>query len=85
MDLLKVYGAEVTLMIAAMLGDRREVERLLEAGSDVNAKSAEGLTALTGAADWDTPMSSDCSWKKAPMSIPKPPMEIRLSCTLPKR
>lgn len=54
-ELLKAYGAEVTLIVAAMLGDTREVERLLDAGSDVNAKTADGLTAFIAAAELGHP------------------------------
>lgn len=44
-------GANVTLTVAAMLGDKIEIQRLLAAGCDVNAKEADdGLTPLMGAA-----------------------------------
>lgn len=50
-ELLKAHGAEVTLTIAAMLGDEREVRELLDKGADVNGKASDGLTALIGAAE----------------------------------
>ena len=47
--LLKAYGAEEGLPAAAMLGDKTKAQRLLEAGSDVDVKSQDGLTPLMGA------------------------------------
>jgi len=48
--LLRAHGAEMTLTSAAMLGDRDEVQRLIEAGADLNAMEGEGWTALRGSA-----------------------------------
>ena len=49
-NLLKSRGAEMTLPIAAMLGDKAELQRLIEAGADVNAQDRRGRTALMNAA-----------------------------------
>jgi ankyrin repeat protein len=48
--LLKAKGDEVTLPVAALIGDRPEVEHFIEAGSDINMSVADGLTALIAAA-----------------------------------
>jgi len=45
-ELLKAKGAEVTLPVAVMLGDREATKRLLAVGSDVNARDRIGRTAL---------------------------------------
>ena len=47
--LLKSHGAEVTLGIAALLGDVGEVQRLLDAGAAVNGKDHHGWTPLMNA------------------------------------
>lgn len=48
--LLRRHGAEMTLNIAAMLGDGSEVQRLLKTGTDVNKRNEGGRTALMDAA-----------------------------------
>lgn len=48
--LLRVHGAELTLASAAWLGDKEEVQRLLETGTDVNAKNRQGLPPVIAAA-----------------------------------
>ncbi|MFH1117872.1 MAG: ankyrin repeat domain-containing protein [Pseudomonadota bacterium] len=50
MKLLLQYGAPVTLHIAAMVGDKAEVQRLLDLGVDVNECDAFGQTPLLWAA-----------------------------------
>jgi uncharacterized protein len=48
--LLKAHRAKVTLTIAAMLGDKEEVQRYLQSGHDVNERTVDGMTPLIGAA-----------------------------------
>ena len=48
--LLKEWGAEVTLIAAAALGDLDRVCHFLSQGADVNARDRNGRTALMGAA-----------------------------------
>ncbi|MFC1836455.1 ankyrin repeat domain-containing protein [Thermodesulfobacteriota bacterium] len=50
-ELLKAYGVEVTLSAAAMIGDKRAVERLIEKGADVNARMEYGRTPLMRASE----------------------------------
>ncbi len=50
MKLLRKYGAKVTLNIAAMIGDRKEVQRLLGTGVNINGTDSLGRTALMWAA-----------------------------------
>jgi ankyrin repeat protein len=50
-ELLRAHGAnDMTLSIAAMLGDTKEINRLLDAGADVNATKERGRTAFLWAA-----------------------------------
>ncbi len=49
-ELLRNRGARLTLAIAAVLGDTAEVQRLIMAGADLNAKDKDGQTPLMRAA-----------------------------------
>lgn len=44
--LLRSHGARMTLPIAALVGDEKEVQRLISSGANVRAKDRHGWTAL---------------------------------------
>jgi ankyrin repeat protein len=45
-NLLKARGAKVTLIIAAILGDMEEAQRLIRSGADLDEKDEDGCTPL---------------------------------------
>ncbi len=52
MKLLQTQGAAEVLIVAATRGDRKEIQRLLDAGADIRAKATNGVTALMMAVEW---------------------------------